>query len=169
MDLALIERDIVASGEAGKVQERCKVLLREAKEDFDLVLVDCAPGISVITECWFRECEWHLIPVKPDILAVSGIQYLKNFRQRTPEAPFARHLGVAINMKQTGSETGETIRELLLANGEMACFADASDDSAHPEVSAPHNRTQVFSEQISRRGGTGPACHRGWNAATRLC
>ncbi|MGA7324887.1 MAG: ParA family protein, partial [Rhodomicrobium sp.] len=136
MDLALIERDIVASGEAGKVQERCKVLLREAKEDFDLVLVDCAPGISVITECWLRECEWHLIPVKPDILAVSGIQYLKNFRQRTPEAPFARHLGVAINMKQTGSETGETIHELLLANGEMACFADAVPMIQHIQKSA---------------------------------
>ena len=136
MDLALIERDIVASGEAGKVREHCQALLREAKEDFDLVLVDCAPGISVMTECWLRECAWHLIPVKPDILAVSGIQYLKNFKQRAPEAPFARHLGVAINMKQAGSATDEMIHELLLANGEMACFPDAVPMIQHIQKSA---------------------------------
>lgn len=125
MDLALVERDIIASGESAQVQERCKTLLREAKDDFDLVLVDCAPGISVMTECWLRECEWHLIPVKPDVLAVSGIKYLKNFKQRKPDAPFARHLGVAINMKRAGSETDEMIHELLLADRELACFPDA--------------------------------------------
>jgi chromosome partitioning protein len=136
MDLALVERDIVASGETGKVRERCKNLLRQAKNEFDLVLVDCAPGFSLMTECWLRECEWHLIPVKPDILAVSGIQYLKNFKQRDPSAPFARHLGVAINMKQAGSETDEMIHELLLANREMACFPDAIPMIQHIQKSA---------------------------------
>jgi chromosome partitioning protein len=136
MDLALVERDIVASGESGRVQERCKMLLREAKGNFDLVLVDCAPGISVMTECWLRVCEWHLIPVKPDVLAVSGIQYLKNFKQRAPEAPFARHLGVAVNMKHAGSGTDETIHELLCANSEMACFPDAIPMIQHIQKSA---------------------------------
>jgi chromosome partitioning protein len=136
MDLALVERDITASGVTGQVRERCKVLLRDAKENFDLVLVDCAPGFSVMTECWLRECEWHLIPVKPDVLAVSGIQYLKNFKQRAPDAPFARHLGVAVNMKQAGSETDEMIHELLLGNREMACFPDAVPMIQHIRKSA---------------------------------
>jgi chromosome partitioning protein len=136
MDLALVERDIVASGQAEHVRERCKALLRESNEDFDFVLVDCAPGISVMTECWLRECDWHLIPVKPDILAVSGIQYLKNFKQRPPEAPFAKHLGVAINMKQPGSETDEMIHELLLANRDLACFPEAVPMIQHIRKSA---------------------------------
>jgi chromosome partitioning protein len=136
MDLALVERDITASGAIAQVRERCKALLREAKDDFDLVLADCAPGISVMTECWLRECEWHLIPVKPDVLAVSGIQYLKNFKQRNPDAPFARHLGVAINMKQAGSETDEMIHELLLANREMACFPAAVPMIQHIQKAA---------------------------------
>jgi chromosome partitioning protein len=136
MDLALVERDIVASGQTEQVRERCRDLLRDAKKEFDLVLVDCAPGISVMTECWLRECEWHLIPVKPDILAVSGVQYLKNFKQRPPEAPFARHLGVAVNMKQAGSETDEMIHELLLANRDMACFPDAVPMIHHIQKSA---------------------------------
>jgi chromosome partitioning protein len=136
MDLALVERDIIVSGVTGQVRERCNALLRDGTEEFDIVLVDCAPGISVMTECWLRECEWHLIPTKPDVLAVSGIQYLKNFKQRAPDAPFARHLGVAINMKQPGSETDETIHELLLANPEMACFSDAVPMIQHIQKSA---------------------------------
>src|SRR5262249_16390416 len=98
--------------------------------------VDCAPGISVMTECWLRECDWHLIPVKPDILAVSGVQYLKNFKQRAPETPFAKHLGVAVNMKQSRSETDEIIHQLLLANREMACFPDAVLMIQHIQKSA---------------------------------
>jgi chromosome partitioning protein len=136
MDLALVERDITASGAIGEVRKRCGSLLHEAEKDFDLVLVDCAPGICVTTESWLRECEWHLIPVKPDVLAVSGIQYLKNFKQRTPDATFARHIGVAINMKQAGSETDEMIHELLLGNREMACFADAVPMIQHIQKSA---------------------------------
>jgi len=136
MDLTLVEREIIASGQTVKVQEHCKALLRAAKEEFDLVLVDCTPGISVMTECWLRQCEWHLIPVKPDVLAVSGIQYLKNFRQRAPHAPFAKHLGVAINMKQARSESDETIHELLLANREMACFPDAVPMILHVQKAA---------------------------------
>jgi chromosome partitioning protein len=136
MDLALVERDIIVSGVTVQVRERCGALLRDAKENFDLVLVDCAPGISVMTECWLRECEWHLIPIKPDVLAVSGIQYLRNFKQREPDAPFARHLGVAVNMKQAGSQTDEMIHELLLANREMACFPDAVPMIQHIQKSA---------------------------------
>jgi chromosome partitioning protein len=156
MDLALVERDIVAAGQAEQVRERCKALLRDAKKEFDLVLVDCAPGISVMTECWLRECDWHLIPVKPDILAVSGVQYLKNFKQRPPEAPFAKHLGVAVNMKQARSETDEMIHELLLANREMACFPDAVPMIQHIQKSALC-ATELRSFQNKYPGAAGSA------------
>jgi len=118
------------------MRERCRSLLRDAAEEFDLVLIDCAPGISAITECWLRECDWHLIPVKPDILADSGFQYLKNYKHRSPESSFARHLGVVVNMKQAGSEADKTIHELLLANHEMACFPNAIPMIQHIQKSA---------------------------------
>jgi chromosome partitioning protein len=136
MDLTLVERDIIATGAASEVFSRCKELLREASADFDLVLVDCAPGISVMTECWLRACEWHLIPAKPDVLAISGIRYLRNFQRRTPDAPFAQPLGVVINMKQANSESDKAIHELLLANREMACFPDAVPMIAHMQKAA---------------------------------
>ncbi len=136
MDLPLVERDIIASGAIRDVRERCKGLLDDARNEFDLVLVDCAPGLSVMTETWLRECDWHLIPVRPDILAISGIQYLKNFKRRENEERFARHLGVVINMKQAGSETDETMHELLLANRGLACFPEAVPMIQHIQKAA---------------------------------
>jgi chromosome partitioning protein len=135
-DLAVVERDLVAARLTGHMRERCRSLLRDAAEKFDLVLVDCSPGISAMTECWLRECDWHLIPVKPDILAITGCQYLTNFKYRSPDVPFARHLGVVVNMKQSGSEADETIHEVLLASREVACFPVAIPMIQHIQKSA---------------------------------
>jgi chromosome partitioning protein len=135
-DLAVVERDLAAARLTGHMRERCRSLLRDATEKFDLVLVDCSPGISAATECWLRECDWHLIPVKPDILAVVGCQYLMNFRYRSPDIPFARHLGVVVNMKQAGSEADAAIHELLLASRELACFPVAIPLIQHIQKSA---------------------------------
>ncbi len=136
MDLTLVERELVAARADAHVRERCRSLLSAAAEEFDLVLVDCAPGISIMTECWLRECDWHLIPVRPDVLAVSGFQYLKNYRKRMPETAFARHLGVLVNMKQAQSGIDVMINDLLLANHEMACFGSAVPLIQHVQKSA---------------------------------
>jgi chromosome partitioning protein len=135
-DLTVVERDLAAARLTGHVRERCRSILRDAAERFDLVLIDCSPGISEMTECWLRECEWHLIPVKPDVVAVIGCQYLTNFKYRSPDVPFSRHLGVVVNMKQAGSEADKAIHEVLLASSEVDCFAVAIPMIQHIQKSA---------------------------------
>ena len=85
MDMTLVEREIAARNALGRARQACRWLLDEASQAVDFIIVDCAPGISTVTECWLRECDWHLIPIKPDILAVSGMEYLRVFRQRNPK------------------------------------------------------------------------------------
>ncbi len=125
MDMTLLEREIASRGALDLVRRFCRGMLQEARSYVDLVLVDCAPGLSIMTECWLRECDWHLIPTKPDILAVSGIQYLKTFKRMRAGVRFARHLGVAVNMKQSGSQTDEMVHAHLLKDDELACFTPA--------------------------------------------
>lgn len=136
MDLPLLEREFSAQGAISRLRSACRSLLDEAAEYVDLVLVDCAPGISVVTECWLRECDWHLIPAKPDVLAVGGMQYLNAFKRREADADFARHLGVVINMKNLRNETENTIHELLAASPDWACFRDAVPWIAHIQKAA---------------------------------
>jgi len=125
MDLTLIDRKISAKGAFGAARQACRQLLDEAKQWVDFVLADCAPGISVVTECWLRECDWHLIPVKPDILAVSGIDYLRRFKEHDPELGFAAHLGVLVNMMDTHSPVDRMTHEFLSKEPDLRCFAAA--------------------------------------------
>ncbi len=125
MDMTLVEREIAARGALGKARQACRWLLDEASQRVDFVLVDCAPGISTVTECWLRECDWHLIPIKPDILAVSGMEYLRLFRQRNPGLGFASHLGVLVNMKDMRSATDQMTHEFLSRDGSLRCFPAA--------------------------------------------
>ncbi len=125
MDLTLLDRKISAKGSFGVARQACRQFLDEAKHWVDLILVDCAPGISVVTECWLRECDWHLIPVKPDILAVSGIDYLKRFKEHDPELGFAAHLGVLVNMMDTRSPVDRMTHDFLAREPDLRCFAAA--------------------------------------------
>lgn len=136
MDLTLAERAISEAHRGAQLRQQTRLLLEEAEQYVDVVLVDCAPGISVVTECWLRECQWHLIPVKPDILAISGMEYLKRFKKNDERLGFAAHLGVVINMKQLQSHTDEMICELLMENSELRCFRTAVPSIPHIQKAA---------------------------------
>ena len=136
MDMTLVEREIAARGALGRARQACRWLLDEAAQAVDYILVDCAPGISTVTECWLRECDWHLIPIKPDILAVSGMEYLRLFRQRNPGLGFASHLGVLINMKYMRSPTDQMTHVFLSKDEILRCFPAAIPMIGHIQKAA---------------------------------
>lgn len=125
MDLPLLEREVAASNKFAEMRAAARYLLDAAGEYVDVVLVDCAPGISVMTETWLRECDQHLIPVKPDFLAISGLEYLRRFRSRNPEMGFAKPLGVVLNMMEPTSPADRAMAEHLREDETLHCF-DAS-------------------------------------------
>ena len=169
MDMTLVEREIAARGALGRARQACRWLLDEASQAVDFVLVDCAPGISTVTECWLRECDWHLIPIKPDILAVSGMEYLRLFRQRNPGLGFASHLGVLVNMKDMRSPTDQMTHEFLSKDESLRCFRVRDPaDPAYPESRAVHEGQALLPEQVSRRCGPGASRRHGGNNQARF-
>jgi len=136
MDMTFVEREIAAKSALMRARQACRRLLDEAEEFVDFVMADCPPGISVITECWLRECDWHLIPIKPDILAVSGMEYLRRFRTQNPQLGFAAHLGVLINMKDTRSPIDQMTHEYLSKESDLRCFASAIPMIGHIQKAA---------------------------------
>lgn len=122
MDLPLLEREIAATNKFAELRTAARALLAAADQYVDIVLVDCAPGISVMTETWLRECDQHLIPVKPDFLAISGLEYLRRFRSRNPEMGFAAQLGVVINMMELTSPEDRTMAAHLREDVALNCF-----------------------------------------------
>jgi chromosome partitioning protein len=122
MDLPLLEREIAAANKFDAMRTAARSLLDAVGQYVDIVLVDCAPGISVMTETWLRECDQHLVPVKPDFLAISGLEYLRRFRSRNPEMGFADHLGIVINMMETTSVADRAMVTHLREDPELNCF-----------------------------------------------
>jgi chromosome partitioning protein len=122
MDLPLLEREIAAKDKFAELRVSARHLLDAARQYVDVVLVDCAPGVSVMTETWLRECDHHLIPVKPDFLAISGLEYLRRFRSRNPEMGFAEHLGIVINMMEQTSPADRAMADHLREDKDLRCF-----------------------------------------------
>ena len=131
MDLTLVERQITARHLETDLRAFARHWLADAKTLFDVILVDCAPGISAVTECWLRECDYHLVPLKPDLLAVGGMEYLKNFKLGNPEGGFARHLGVVVNMLDPSSDMERTVLDALRQRPELRCFTHAVPHLLH--------------------------------------
>ncbi|MET0195041.1 MAG: ParA family protein [Hyphomicrobiaceae bacterium] len=123
--LTLFEREVSKSNQEVAMRYAVRALLAEIGAAYDLVLIDSAPGLSVLTECWLRECDFYLAPTKPDYISTHGLQFLRQFRQRDTDMAFAEPLGVIINMKDANSTEDERFARWLHHNGGNRCFEQA--------------------------------------------
>ena len=125
MQLTLLEREVSKENLHGKLREVIGELLTGVRRVFDIMLIDCPPGLSVLTECWLREADFHISPTKADYVSVCGLEVFRRFKGLNPEMGFAENLGVIVNMKETNSVSDEEYHRWLQDNAENACFAQA--------------------------------------------
>jgi len=125
MQLTLFEREV--SKEQALVQLRTTVgaLLKAVREIFDIILVDCPPGLSVLTESWLREVDFHIAPVVPDHISTYALEVFGHFKARNPELGFAENLGIVINMKEIESASDAGYERRLTENIANRCFPAA--------------------------------------------
>ena len=51
-------------------------LVKSIEEDYDVVLIDCAPTESMLTTAAYLSSDWILVPVKPNYLSTIGLPLL---------------------------------------------------------------------------------------------
>lgn len=124
MQLTLFEREVSKEGLHGRLRSAIGAFLAEARNVFDVVLIDCPPGLSVLTECWLREADYHLSPTKPDYISACGLEVFRRFKSLNPEMGFAKNLGVVVNMKDTMSTADADYHGWLAGNAANNCFAN---------------------------------------------
>jgi chromosome partitioning protein len=120
--LTLFEREVSKGDHEARLRTTIGACLREARDLYDIVLIDSAPGLSVLTECFLREADFYLSPTKPDYISTRGLEFLHEFRQRDPQMGFAENLGVIINMKDPHSPEDQHFDRGLRQNAEYRCF-----------------------------------------------
>jgi len=122
MQLTLFEREVSKGNHEVGLRNVIRKWLAEARDSYDLVLIDSAPGLSVLTECFLREADFYLSPTKPDYVSARGLRFLREFKQRDPEMGFGDHLGVIINMKDPLSPQDKHFESWLRRDPEYRCF-----------------------------------------------
>jgi chromosome partitioning protein len=74
-----------------KPTRRLRQVVRPLRDDYDWVFLDCAPGVSLVTEGIFSATDALLVPVIPSTLSVRTVDQLTTFiaeagtAARTPE------------------------------------------------------------------------------------
>ena len=122
LELMLFERALSEKQLYKDVRQIIHLMLKNVREYFDYIIIDCPPGISVLTEAWLREADFYISPVKPDFLSLSGLQMLRAFQNRDPNMGFAKNLGALINMKDPRSENDNIFHEHLMEDKSNFCF-----------------------------------------------
>jgi chromosome partitioning protein len=120
--LTLFEREVSAGRREPELRRAVRSFLAEAVEYYDIVLIDSAPGLSVLTECWLREANYYLAPTKPDYISTRGLQFLGEFSERDPDMGFAKFLGVVINMADPHSGIDGHFERWLRQQRGNRCF-----------------------------------------------
>jgi len=59
------------------IQRRLAEAVAKVSEDYDLILIDCAPTESILTKAAYHASRYLLVPVKPEYLATIGLPLLE--------------------------------------------------------------------------------------------
>ncbi|MHA1880811.1 MAG: ParA family protein [Candidatus Heimdallarchaeota archaeon] len=65
----------------GQKERHLPRLLNEIEEEYDLILIDCAPTESILTTAAYLCSDYLLVPVKPEYLSSIGLPLLVNSMQ----------------------------------------------------------------------------------------
>lgn len=122
MQLTLFEREVSKEARHGALRASICELLNLVRPAFDVVLIDCPPGLSILTESWLREADYHISPTKPDYVSACGLEVFRRFKSLNPEMGFAENLGVVVNMFDAASQNDVEYLKWLRASTENRCF-----------------------------------------------
>jgi AAA domain len=85
--------DTLSAPQAAQIYARMRAsvgaLLADVRGTFGIVLIDCPPGLSVLTESWLREADFHISPTKLDHISSYALEVLGHFKGLNPETRFA--------------------------------------------------------------------------------
>ncbi len=123
MQLTLLEREVSKEAQHGALRSTIQAMLQGVRSAFDVVLIDCPPGLSVLTESWLREADFHISPTKPDYISVCGLEVFRRFKALNPEMGFAENLGVVVNLMDPNSAQDRDYDAWLRDRADNRCFS----------------------------------------------
>ena len=112
IDLAPMEMELLSRASREKILDRA---LRPVREQYDFILIDCPPQLSILTINPLSCADGVVIPVKTDYLAYRGLTQLQDSIQEIQELinPGLKVLGVIATLYDTRVADDREILALL--------------------------------------------------------
>ena len=112
IDLAPMEMEMLSRASREKILDRA---LKPVRADYDFILIDCPPQLSILTINALSCADGVLIPVKTDYLAYRGLTQLQDSIQEIQELinPDLKVIGVLATLHDTRVTVDREILGLL--------------------------------------------------------
>jgi chromosome partitioning protein len=103
LDFVPSELDLARAIKApAEVPYKLEKSLNHVRQNYDFVIIDCAPTDSVLTDTAMMASDYILVPMRPDRFSILGYaqigEALENFRDKYPDPHNVRDLGVVFTM-----------------------------------------------------------------------
>ena len=87
-------------------RERLARVLREVADDYDLIVIDCPPGITLLSENVFHASDLLLVPILPSPLSMRTLAQLeRHLARKGPAVPLACFFSMADGRKRLHKDT----------------------------------------------------------------
>jgi chromosome partitioning protein len=94
-------------------------ILKSVRDEYDFILLDCAPGYNLLTRSALAASDFYLLPAKPEPLSVVGIQLLerrigqlKDSHEHETKINI-KMLGIVFSMCNTNLLTGRYYKQVM--------------------------------------------------------
>ncbi|MBD2296690.1 ParA family protein [Anabaena sphaerica FACHB-251] len=94
-------------------------ILKSVRDEYDFILLDCAPGYNLMTRSALATSDFYLLPAKPEPLSVVGIQLLERRIAKLKDSHEheakinIKMLGIVFSMCNTNLLTGRYYKQVM--------------------------------------------------------
>ena len=112
-----------------------KGILKSVQNDYDFIILDCAPGYNLLTRSSFVASDFYVLPAKPEPLSIAGIQLLQRRIERLRQ-----------NYEDTEPMNIELLGIVFTMSGNL--FTSRYYNQVMKRVQQDYSEQQIFKTQI---------------------
>lgn len=150
--LGLIEIEMSRRG----TENRLHNFIREKADQYDYVLIDCPPTISVFTQAAILASQKYVVPLKPDPLSTIGLPLLERWLEEFTDTAGIEieHIGIILVMVRRTKKMHDIIDDLRgnrgneIFDAQLGMSTKISDSVESHQPVFLHARNTKWAEQI---------------------
>jgi chromosome partitioning protein len=141
-----------------QMEYRLEKLLAKMRDNYDYVLIDCAPTDSVLTTMALTSSDFVLVPVRPDRFSILGFANVMNtiedFRSNCFDPHKVKTLGVVFTqvMGTSGVETNCMAQVERTAKGQKGYVFTSSLRFSNSFIRSVQDQTPIFRTAYAQAG-----------------